>query len=689
MRIRYFTLIVMLVVVVSADLRASVFPKIPEIILGVNQPGPVGVPTDVERSPSPWLLTDADITLLKGIGVNTIRIPVYPTNIGLDGVKLTWKHGDKFDAAEADKWPVDWKLLDATLDQFRKHGITPYICPHPYPLANWMTIYIPEDAERCLWFTALIVKHVSAKYGNNVIYGWYENIWMNSMEPWYSGAYRHSLSAMFPDEWHQMLRKMYKGNIKSLNKVWNTNYKLFDEAPVWDMGSISGIPADAYNNRRTYDLRTAIDLLSRECLLSWRAQLKQIAPGAMWAGACLHDGFNGMYDTRSGNPPACNWGIRTHAITSDILAADNYQYPQKALTAYRTIAKIAASEKKSYMAVEINGQSPTAFDAMTKASGSIRGALVWSGKEDAFGLIKMDGSINKNSFDAIEVLFKRLNNRKPEQKRYVPGTAYVYFPEETYRSAVLKSSHLDAYDHVCDTLSPAVLEPVLTSELLKLPGDAPIYVLEKYLPSKAIKAIKQLGNRVICPHPYFVDENGKRVERTYVPKDFYAELSKSKYGKELMDSFLRVEEKEYNAAFRDEGAKAYTASEFKSENEITAGAAYSPIDLIDGDPVASRVVFMDKRQHEYIDVELPTARSVYGVFIETAIEDPGRRPAYIEILVSDDGKSWREVYATSTIRSDRIHIRFKPVSARYVRFDLGESADSIGTRLMEVGVLGK
>ena len=689
MRIRCFILIVMLITIGGTGLRASVFTKIPEVILGVNQPGPVGVPYDVERSPSPWLLTDADITLLKGIGVNTIRIPVYPTNIGLDGVKLTWKRGDKFDAAEADKWPVDWKLLDATLAQFQKHQITPYICPHPYPLANWMTIYIPEDAERCLWFTALIAKHVSIKYGNNAIYGWYENIWKNSMEPWYSGVYRHSLSAMFPAEWHRMLKKMYKGNIKSLNKVWNTNYTSFDEALVWDMGSISGIPADAYNNRRTYDLRTAIDLLSRERLLSCRAQLKKIAPGAMWAGACLHDGFYGMYDTRSGNPPACNWSIRTHAITSDVLAADNYQYPQKMLAAYRTIAKIAASEKKSYMAVEINGQSPAAFDAMTKASGSIRGALVWSGKEDAFGLIKMDGSVNKASFDAVKQLFAYLNDLKPEQKRYMPGTACVYFPEETYRSAVLKTSHLDAYDHVCDTLSPSVLEPVLTSELLKLPGDTPIYVLEKYLPGKAIEAINKLGNRVICPHPYFIDENGKRVARTYVPKDFYAELAKSKYGKELLDSFLRVEEKESNAAFKDEGAKAYTTSEFKTENEITAGAAYNPMDLIDGDSVASRVVFADKRQHEYIDIELPVARWVYGAFIETAFEDPGRRPVHVEIQVSDDGKAWHEVYATSTIRSDRIHIRFKLVSARYVRFDLGESTDSIGTRLMEVGVLGK
>jgi hypothetical protein len=242
---------------------------------------------------------------------------------------------------------------------------------------------------------------------------------------------------------------------------------------------------------------------------------------------------------------------------------------------------------------------------------------------------------------------------------------------------------------VCDTLSPSIFEPVLTSELLKLPGDAPIYVLEKYLPTKAIKAINQLGRRVICPHSYFVDENGRKIKRSYIPNDFYTDLHKSKYGTELLDSFMRVEEKEFDIACKDEGAKAYSLSELKSENEITPGTLYNPMDLIDGDPVASRIVFADKRQDEYVDVELPKSKLIYGAFMETAFEDAGRRPAHITIRISDDGKSWQDVYATSAIKSDRIHIRFKPVMTRFVRFDLGESADAIGTRLMEVGVLSK
>ena len=47
------------------------------------------------------------------------------------------------------------------------------------------------------------------------------------------------------------------------------------------------------------------------------------------------------------------------------------------------------------------------------------------------------------------------------------------------------------------------------------------------------------------------------------------------------------------------------------------------------------------------------------------------------------------MYATSSMRADRAHIRFAPVTARFVRFDFGYSADSVGTRLMEVGILSK
>lgn len=671
----------------SVGLCAAEFQTIPDVILGVNQPGPA---SSSEYDPAyPWMLSDADIQLLKSGGVNTIRIPVYPKQIGLNGEKLTWNTGDSFNVDELNTLTPDWQLLDATLEQFQRNGITPYICPHPYPLVNWMTIYIPEDAERCLWYTSLIVKHVASKYGDNVIYGWYENIWKNSMQPWYTGVYRHSLSAQFPAEWHRMLEKMYKGDIKSLNKAWKTNYSSFDEAPVWDMGTIDGIPDEAFSTRRTYDLRTAIDLLSRERLISWREELRRLSPGALWMSACLHDGFDGYYDARAGNPPACNWSIRTHAITSDVLAADNYQHPRKLMTAYRTVAKIAAEEGKSFAAVEINAQSTAGFDALAEVGGPIKGALVWCGREDAFGLIKSDGTLREDSFNAMKKLFDLLKQKDSKTTKYKKGRVYVYYPEETYRSAVLKASFLDAYDHVCDNIAPTDFEPVLTNELNKIPKGNPIYVLEKNLPSKAIKIINKLGDQVISPYAYFVDENGNRVERSYYASDFYDDLLKSKYGTELMEAFLRAEEKECNVSFSDLGVKAYTTSEFASANEINRNKPYNPMDLIDGDSVASRVVFADKFQHEYIDIELAKTTEIYGAFVETAAEDKGRTPSQAAIKVSDDGKNWKRVDSVSNIKTDRAHLRFKPVSAKFVRFDFGYSTDSTGSRIMEVGVLGK
>ncbi|MHB0999528.1 MAG: hypothetical protein ACYC27_09800 [Armatimonadota bacterium] len=683
----YHILSIILLTIACSISYTATFPKIPDVILGVNQSGPGDI-SKADIKNAPWKLTDDDIEYFKSIGVNTIRIPVYPTEIGMDGFKLVWKTGDKFDKESADKWTVDWRLLDATLDQYLRHGITPYICPHLYPTANWMTIYIPEDAERGLWYTSLIVKHVHEKYGDNVIYGWYENIWKNSMEPWYSGVYRHTLSAEFPANWHRMLKTMWKGDLRAMNAAWGTNYTSFDQAPVWDMGTIKGVPADAYATRRTYDLRKAIDLLSRERLKSWRQELRKMSPGALWAGACLHDGFYGMYDTRMGNPPMCNWGITTHAETSDVLAADNYQSPNKLSAAYRTIAKIASKKGKKFMAVEMNGQSPSAFDTLGKVGGPIRGALVWCGREDAFGLIKEDGTRREESIKAVKSFLEQKKQKNSAQTKYHPGRVHVYFPEETYQNAVLKSSHLDAYDHVCDSLPAADLEPVLTSELDRFPAGRPLFVLEKHLPKRAIDALNRMGSQVVSPHTYFIDENGTRINRSYIPKDFYDELRAVKDGPALMEAFLRVEEKERNIAYRDEGVLAHTDSEYSKANEIDASKPYDTMDLIDGDPVASRVVFVDKRQHESIDIHLTKTSRIYGAFVETAFEDPGRTPARVSIQILDEiDLTWKEVSSTTEIKGDRIHIRFNPVSARYVRFDFGESTDSTGSRIMEVGVL--
>lgn len=672
---------------IGAAMSASL-PAIPEMILGVNQAG-VGTPEKIQEPSRPlWPLTDADLERLKVIGTNTVRFPLYPEEVGIPRHWFVWKTGDSFDRQAASKVTPDWRALDAVIDQLASHGLTPYICPHPVP-TSWITIYIPEDAERCFWFTGLVARHVHEKYGDNAIFGWYENIWKNSMEPWMSGDYKHLTSARFPSEWHRMLRSLYGNRIERLNRTWKSSFSTFDEISIPEMGNIRGVPESAHNSRRTWDLRRAIDLLSRERLTGWRAELRKIAPGAMWAGACLHDGFNGMWDTRSGNPPKCNWGIRTHVKTSDALAADNYTPPSRLKVAYRTIAKIASTEGKRFMAVEVNAMDTRAFPALAEVGGPIRGALVWCGREDAFGLIAADGTPREKSIAEIGKLFRTLATRGKVNAVYKPGDVYVYYPEETYECAVLRASHLDAFEHVCDAMPVSRLEPVLTSEIDKLPSDAPIFVLEECLPRQTIDALNKLGSRVVCPHPYFVDENGQKVERAYKPTDFYAELRRTKDGAALMEAFQRVEEKEHNIAFRDLGTTTTIPSELNKANEIDPSRPYDPMDLIDGDSVASRVVFADKAQDERIDLTLPTASTIYGAFVETAYEDPGRTPKQVTIQVSTDGQTWITAGTTHTVTADRIHLRFAPIPAKYIRIDLGQNTDAVGTRLMEVGVLGR
>ncbi|MCE5197751.1 MAG: hypothetical protein ABFD54_12605 [Armatimonadota bacterium] len=669
------------VLTVSASFGATAFPTIPDPICGVNQCW-LGEPD----KPS-WVLTDADLVRLKAIGVNTVRLAVYPKEIGLDGTGLVWTKDKQFDPAVADSWKPDWRALDLVLDRLAKHGLTPYICPHPSP-ATWVTIYIPEDADSVLWLSRLIVNHVHEKYGDNVIYGWYENIWRNSMEPWHTGVYRHTLSAKFPTEWHRMLSKFYDDKIGELNKTWGSNYGSFAEIPVPDMGTVKGVPEDAYESRRTYDLRHAIDLLSREKLTAWKSEIHRLAPGAMWVGACLHDGFCGMHDTRAGNPPMCNWGISTYAITSDVLAADNYQPDGCLMTAYRTIEKIASIEGKSIMNVEINGSQPSSFRAIKKVGGPVRGALAWCAREDQFGLIADDGTPKVDRMNAAKELFRAMREQRKHFTEYVPGKVYVYFPQETYEYAVLKASQLDAYEHICDKLPPKDLEPVLTDELGKLPFDASVFVLEKHLPRKAIDILNSMGSRVVSPHAYFVDESGIRIERTFVPSDFYAQLNTVKGGKYLLDAFQRVEEKERNIAYRDMGTTILSSTELLKLNEIDHSIPPSLVDMIDGN-FATRIMFADKQQEEIVDVKLPRESSVDGAFVETVTEDPGRTPAQIRVLVSEDGTQWKEVAKVTKVTRDRTHIRFPATRANLVRFDFGGSTHSLGTRVIEIGVLGQ
>jgi hypothetical protein len=233
---------------------------------------------------------------------------------------------------------------------------------------------------------------------------------------------------------------------------------------------------------------------------------------------------------------------------------------------------------------------------------------------------------------------------------------------------VLRSSHLDAYDRVCDELAAADLEPVLTSELTSLPKDVLVFVLEKHLPRIAIDALNELGSRVVCPHEFFVDENGDRVARKHVPKDFYDELRSAKDGPALTEAFLRVEEKEHNLAYGDLGATIGAPSELAPEDAHKARPAV-------------------------VNVQLPGPKRIYGTFVQLhpgdAYSAPSRIPDRVRVLVSADGQGWTEVASLSNITSSRIRVRFEPCEAAYIRFDLGDTTGKAGLRITEAGVLGE
>ncbi len=88
----------------------------------------------------------------------------------------------------------------------------------------------------------LVVEHLTAKYGDQIVYGWYENWWWNS--------YKHEKSSRFPATFHQKLAEMYDNKIKALNKSWNAAYKSFAEVDVPGLMASTGGGVDptAINN---------------------------------------------------------------------------------------------------------------------------------------------------------------------------------------------------------------------------------------------------------------------------------------------------------------------------------------------------------------------------------------------------------------------------------------------------------
>ncbi len=678
------------------------FPGIPDTILGVNQYS-VGPP---ESEGKGWPLNNVDVERLKAVGVNTVRFPLYPREIGLDGKALfIWKTGDVFDEGAANKMPVDWRSLDAVLDKLAEQKLTPYICPHSDPLRLWDTAHIPEDAERVFWFTRLIVKHVHEKYGDNAIYGYYEN------HPW--SSYRHHLSTRFPPEWRRMIGKMYDGDIQSLNRNWKSSYKSFDDVPIpelWGKDSVfddmtkefmvntySRIPDSAFASRGTYDLRLAIDLLARERLVKWREELRSVSPGAMWAGGCILSPLKNLFDAGTLNLPSCTTSIRTLAQTGDVVTVDDYGTNLEIATAYRTVAKIAATETKKFLVAEVSAVDPAAFRNLANVGGPTRGSVAWCGKEDTYGFMKWDGTPREANIKAFGELGSAYVSQPGKYSKYTPGRVHIYFPEETYCYSLLRRTHMEAYLQVCRELPPTDIEPVLTGELAGLPKDAQVFVLEKYLPRKAIDILNSLGKRVICPHQYFVDENGVKAPRKYVPKDFLAELNAAKDGPKLMEAFLRVEEKENNLARAEDGAIAKTSSRL-DETPVPAGGRKTGMEsMIDGD-FFSMTIYSDEKQQEDADIILPQVKDVYGAYVQmwgtpADLIDPlmnaSRSPERVRVTVSEDGVTWKEVAKIDNVDTDRVHIRFAETKAKYIHFDFGRNDVGKGLRITGIGVLGR
>ncbi len=659
-------------------------PPIPDVILGVNQYA-VGRPENLAKG---WPLTDDDAAYLKGIGINTVKFPLWVSEVGIDAKKLiAWNTGDKFDPSEL---KPDWRSLDAVIEFLIRNQLTPFICPSPeiggdWTSKAWMSLHVPENAVRSVWFTKLVVDHVTEKYGDNVIYGWYENWWWNS--------YKHEKSAEFPAAFRKKLSRMYSGRIAHLNKAWGTSYKSFSDVQAPGVYVNGAIPAEAIDSRSSYDLLRAIDLMHRDVLTDLRRYIRKVAPKAMWAGGCCLNEIGGMCDVRSVSVPRCSASLRTCAATSDVLSVDLYAPKFLYHSYYRLSAKIAAAEGKPFFVVECPSIHPEAFGWVADVGGHSAGVVAWSGREDAFGFIKFDGTRRDENAQKFKRFAEAFAADRERYGKYKPGSIRVYFPEETLYYSLTESNHTDAFMHICDYMKPDELEPVLTDELTRLPDGAHIFVLEKTIPRRAIQALAKLGDRVICPHSYFVDEYGVKHQRT-APKDFYARLRSVPDGDKLLDAFQRVEEKENNISLKYSGATVSSPSELAAANVVISGRENDLLNLIDGS-ISEGITFSDKQQEEKVVIRLARGRTVYGAFVQLyagngQMTGPSPLPAQVKITVSEDGVNYTEPKSiTGASPAMRNHIRFAPIRARYVCFDFGENTRSSGLKIEELGVIGE
>ena len=108
---------------------ATTLPEIPEFIFGVNQYN-AGIPAALAKH---WPLTDEEAVYLKSIGCNTIKFPLYPSEIGIDEKQfMLWETGDRFEdlgvaSAETDsegvvRMPFEFELEPAHSIWSRRPG---------------------------------------------------------------------------------------------------------------------------------------------------------------------------------------------------------------------------------------------------------------------------------------------------------------------------------------------------------------------------------------------------------------------------------------------------------------------------------------------------------------------------------------------------------------------------------------
>ncbi len=664
----------------------AALPHIPSVLFGVNQYN-VGPPEQLAKY---WPLNDDDAAYLKSLGCNAIRFPLYPSEVGIDERKLvTWRQDGGFDPSALGT--PDWRSLDTLMDWMIRHQFTPNVCPSPevrgdWTTKTWMSLHVPENAERSVWFTKLVVDHLTEKYGDQIVYGWYESWWWNT--------YKHESSVRFPAAFRAKLSAMKGGKIESLNRDWGTTYRSFDEVEVPRLMKDGAVDPAAINSRRTFDFRQAMDLLQRDVLTGLHAAIKQKAPGAKWIGGCLLNSVGALADIRSATVPSSMHSMRTAAMTGDFISADLYSDSLEYYSHYRTLSKFAAVEGKKLFIAEVPGLKPRSFKLVADVGGPSAGAMAWVGKEDLWGLIKGDGTRRLENGKAWNELSKAYTANKERFASYKPGTVHVYFPEETLNYSISDLNHVDAFHHICDFMEPEDLELVLTDEIDKVPANARIYVLERTLPLEAITRLEKLGDRVFSPHEFFVDENGAKHPRKIPNPDFFAQLQSYPEAAKLLDVFRRVEEKADNISYFSQGATVSTQTEMATTNDVLPDRPNKLTNLIDGS-IYDGVTFADKEQDESVVIALKTPGRVSGVFVDYFEGDgqqvpPSRVPETTTISVSIDGATFQQVAVLDGKDvTSRSRVRFAPVEATHVRFDFGKNMKKRGLRLVELGVIGK